>query len=156
MQYHILYNPLAGNGAGRTRAEALAAKLPESTVRLVDITRVKDYAAYFSAMKAGDRVILAGGDGTLHHFVRDAAADSLPEEILYAPTGTGNDFWTDIGRAPEDKPVNIRPYLENLPTVIVKDREYRFLNGIGYGIDGYCCLEGDRLREASRCRRPRP
>ena len=24
-----------------------------------------------------------------------------------------------------------------------------FLNGIGYGIDGYCCLEGDRLRATS-------
>ena len=26
----------------------------------------------------------------------------------------------------------------------------RFLNGVGYGIDGYCCLEGDRLRETSK------
>ena len=31
----------------------------------------------------------------------------------------------------------------------VKGRTYRFLNGIGYGIDGYCCLEGDRQRETS-------
>ena len=25
---------------------------------------------------------------------------------------------------------------------------YRFLNGVGYGIDGYCCEKGDALRDA--------
>ena len=27
--------------------------------------------------------------------------------------------------------------------------EYIFINGVGYGIDGYCCEEGDRLRETT-------
>ena len=33
--------------------------------------------------------------------------------------------------------------------MIVKDKEQKFVNGIGFGIDGYCCEEGDRLSAAS-------
>lgn len=33
--------------------------------------------------------------------------------------------------------------------VTVNGKTYRFLNGIGYGIDGYCCEVGDKLRETT-------
>ena len=36
-----------------------------------------------------------------------------------------------------------------MPVVHVKGKSYRFLNGVGYGIDGYCCEEGERLRKTS-------
>ena len=36
-----------------------------------------------------------------------------------------------------------------MPTVEVKGKRYRFLNGVGYGIDGYCCKVGDEQREKS-------
>ena len=26
-------------------------------------------------------------------------------------------------------------------------KKYKFINGIGYGIDGYCCEVGDKMRE---------
>ena len=34
-------------------------------------------------------------------------------------------------------------------TVEVDGNTYRFVNGVGYGIDGYCCEEGDRLKAKS-------
>ena len=34
-------------------------------------------------------------------------------------------------------------YAQKLPTVTVNGKAYRFLNGIGYGIDGYCCQVGE-------------
>ena len=40
-------------------------------------------------------------------------------------------------------------YLRDLPTVTVNGKHWRFLNGIGYGIDGYCCEVGDALRGKS-------
>ena len=149
MNDHILYNPLAGGGSGRARAEKLAQSLPGGTAQLTDLTQLHDYGAFFASVPAGDRIFLTGGDGTLNRFLNDTADIPLPDELWYAPTGTGNDFWTDLGRKPGDAPVNIRRYLDDLPTVTVKGRTYRFLNGIGYGIDGYCCLEGDRQRETS-------
>ena len=33
--------------------------------------------------------------------------------------------------------------------VTVNGKTYRFLNGIGYGIDGYCCEVGDKLSETT-------
>ena len=31
-----------------------------------------------------------------------------------------------------------------------ENKEYLFLNGVGYGIDGYCCEVGDKLREQEK------
>ena len=149
MTYHILYNPLAASGTGRARAEELAMYLPGQLGQLTDLTQLRDYAALFASIPKGERILLTGGDGTLNRFLNDTAGLELPEELWYAPTGTGNDFWTDIGQKPGAQPVNIRPYLDDLPSVYVNGTHRYFLNGIGYGIDGYCCLEGDRLRKVS-------
>ena len=37
-------------------------------------------------------------------------------------------------------------YLKDLPVVFVNGKECRFINGIGYGIDGYCCEVADQIR----------
>ena len=45
-----------------------------------------------------------------------------------------------------DKPVKINKYIKGLPTVTVNGKDYRFINGIGFGIDGYCCEVGDEKK----------
>ena len=40
-------------------------------------------------------------------------------------------------------------YLKELPSVTVNGKESLFINGVGYGIDGYCCEIGDELRKKS-------
>ena len=150
MHNHVLYNPHAGNGQGLARAETLLTRLPGGVGRLVDLTQISDYGAFFASIPEGDCVLLTGGDGTLNRFLNDTQGLELPKGLLYAPTGTGNDFWTDIGRKPGDDPVVLTPYLKDLPSVTVNGKTYRFLNGVGYGIDGYCCERGDALREKSK------
>lgn len=54
-----------------------------------------------------------------------------------------------IGSKTAEKPIPIKEYLINLPTVAVNGKTYRFLNGVGYGIDGYCCEVGDEMRKKS-------
>ena len=49
------------------------------------------------------------------------------------------------GDEPEGE-ILINKYLENLPTVYVKELEKKFINGIGYGIDGYCCQVADEIK----------
>ena len=41
----------------------------------------------------------------------------------------------------------ITQHLKNLPSVEVNGRRYRFINGVGFGIDGYCCQVGDELKK---------
>ena len=93
--------------------------------------------------------MIAGGDGTLNRFINDTAPLQIDCMIYYFATGSGNDFLTDIGGKAGDAPRPIGQYLQNLPSVYVGGKRRYFLNGVGYGIDGYCCLEGDRQRENS-------
>ena len=140
---YILYNPLANNGRSCEAIEMLAEKRGGECI-LRDVT--KGYGEYISAMEEGDVIILCGGDGTLNRFVNENDVEKIENDILYYASGSGNDFARDISLEREADPVSIKKYLVDLPEVEVKGKRYKFINGIGYGIDGYCCEEGDRLR----------
>ena len=147
--YHVLYNPHAGNGRGKEAAYRLATLLPDDKILFQDIMEVDDYGGFFDSLHHDDRVVIAGGDGTLNRFINDTAPLIIERNIYYFATGSGNDFLTDIGGKAGDTPRPINQYLQKLPSVYVNGTRRYFLNGIGYGIDGYCCLEGDRQRERS-------
>ena len=145
MKYCVLYNPFSGNGHGKEYAEKLKDILKEE-LEFIDMSDIKDFNDFFVNMKKD--IIICGGDGTLNYFINHTSDIDYKNNILYYTTGTGNDFYNDIG----DKntfPFNIDKYLKNLPIVTVKGKSYYFLNGVGYGIDGYCCEEGDKIKEKS-------
>lgn len=143
---YVLYNPLSGNGNGEEDARILEVILPEP-VYFFDMTRITNYAVFLGGMEQGDTIMIAGGDGTLNRFVNDTAEIDIPQEILYFPVGTGNDFAREFGKQEYGGPFPITEYLKDLPIVSVKGKTYRFLNGVGFGIDGYCCEEGNKLRQ---------
>lgn len=144
MQY-VLYNPIANNNTGeRTVREYL--KDAVSDVEYIDITTV-ELCDWIMGRGADDSVILAGGDGTINRFVNALGDNEPPCAIDYAPTGSGNDFAKDIGSG--EKLIRLNGYIKNLPTVTVNGNTYKFINGIGYGIDGYCCEVGDEQKKHS-------
>lgn len=147
--YRVLYNPEAGNGKGKEETEKLVARMSEDKTELYDMTKLGSYEEFFAACAPEDRILIAGGDGTLNRFLNDTEGMSRPCSVWYFPVGSGNDFWRDIAKEGEDHPLCIDRYLENLPTVEVNGKTYRVLNGVGFGIDGYCCEVGDRLRATS-------
>ena len=148
-KYNVLYNPLAGNGKGENAAKKLKELLNGDELTFTDMTKVSDYRALFASMPEDERVIVSGGDGTLNRFINDTEEVAFANPVYYYATCSGNDFLKDIGGNVGDNPVCIDKYLKALPTVDVKGKSYRFINGIGYGIDGYCCEVGDKLRETS-------
>ncbi len=148
-RYCVLYNPLAGTRNGAESAKKLSGILGGHEIRYVDITAVTDYQIFFDSLSAGEEIIVAGGEGTLNRFANEAERFLDGRKILYYPTGTGNDFLRDIGQTDSEAPVEISAYLRNLPSVTVNGITRKFLNGIGYGIDGYCSETGERLREKS-------
>lgn len=143
---YILFNSLAGNRTGRQNAAKLADRFPNDHVTFQDVVELKNVYSLLSAVESKDTVILAGGDGTLNHFVNEMNGRALPCKVYYYPVGSGNDFHADCKDAVENGLIYLNPYIENLPTVTVNGKTSFFLNGIGYGIDGYCCEEGDKLR----------
>lgn len=146
---YILYNPLSGNGKGEEDARLLEIVLPEP-VYFFNMTKITNYSAFLGGMGAEDCLIIAGGDGTLNRFANDTAGINIPQNILYFPIGTDNDFAREFGKRNCDDPFPITEYLIDLPSVNVKGHTYHFLNGVGFGIDGYCCEEGDRLRKLGK------
>lgn len=142
---YILYNPHAGQCDWKENLDILQIIL-DGELQALDITRISNYAVFLRGLEPDDYLILCGGDGTLNRFVNDTGGIAIRQEIFYFPSGNSNDFAHDLGHRKDDDPFPIGAYLKALPRVTVRGKTYRFLNGVGYGIDGYCCQEGDRLQ----------
>ena len=148
MKQYILYNPHAGNGTAQEAAKKLAENAPESAV-LLDMTAMDGYASLLADLTSEDVLTVCGGDGTLNRFINDTDGLDIPCEVCYLAVGSGNDFLRDLGKAPDGTPVRITEYIRDLPVTEVKGKKYRFLNNVGYGIDGYCCEVGDEQKAKS-------
>ena len=142
----ILYNPTSGNGESTSRASAYFATV-DGEAEFYDLTATADLREKLDRPSSlSDEVIIFGGDGTLNRIINEIPDLADRYTVLYYPSGTGNDFCLDVGKTEADAPFEINRYLKNLPTVTVNGSTYRFLNGVGFGIDGYCCEVGDACR----------
>ncbi len=144
MKYKVLFNPIAGNVEDVGFFVDLKETLKGDELTFVDLTTV-DYVELLTG-ESDEGVIIAGGDGTLNRFINVTAGMEIKRPVLFYAAGNGNDFWTDIGRNIGDAPIDIAPYIKDLPTVEVNGKTSKFINGVGFGIDGYCCEVGDKLR----------
>ncbi len=145
---YVLYNKKAGNKKVEW-LKSLENKI-DKPAKFIEIEKVKNYQLFLSDLGEDDFVIICGGDGTLNRFINDVSGIEYKCEVLYYPSGTGNDFAHEIiGKVEEPAPFAITKYIKNLPTVTVNGCKYHFINGVGYGIDGYCCEVGDKQREMS-------
>ena len=144
MACKIIVNRDSGN-CGRLDINRLMCMLGCTDAQIENITSGTEWSA-----EGYDTVIVCGGDGTLNRFVNETEGISIQNALYYYAIGSGNDFARDLGKEQGGEPsYQINRYLKDLPTVTVNGQRRRFLNGIGYGIDGYCCEEGDKLREKS-------
>ena len=145
---YALYNPIAGNGQF-SEFEADLKRLVSDELIFCDMTANSSYGEMICALGVDDYIIVCGGDGTLNRFVNKIAGLNIPNDIRYFPCGSGNDFARELGKQKGDAPFSIKKYIEKLPTVTVNGETSYFINGVGYGIDGYCCEEGDKQRAVS-------
>ena len=134
---YILYNPKSNNGL---KPDYLDGK------DYIDVIGL-DYQKFFDALAEDDEVVFVGGDGTLNYFINAVDTDKLKNNVYLYPSGSGNDFMNDIDNR-DGHEVLLNGYIKNLPTVYVNGMERKFINGIGYGIDGYCCEAADKIRES--------
>ena len=139
----LLLNSLAGHGGARRLTEILKA-YPD--LELIEPTGPE--AVYREALRAvedGDeRLLVAGGDGTLHHAIRGLAGSDCALGIL--PLGSGNDFARALG-VPVDLRSALARALQATPRRVdlgrVDGKPFAGIAGIGF--DG----------EAARCARER-
>ena len=148
---YVFWNKLANNGKAVEAKAELENVFSGEELNFIDVREIKNAADSCKGLKAEDKIIISGGDGTLSRFVNDIFELHLQNEIYFYTCGTGNDFVNDVRDKCEIKNnlIPMNEFLKSLPVVTVNNEQHYFINGIGYGIDGYCCEEGDKLREKS-------
>ena len=151
MKIYVLYNPNAGNKDNFDASmNKLKAFIGDKESEFKDITKITDFSSLFASLAPEDELCICGGDGTLSRFAHSIADIDVKNDIFYYANGTGNDFLRDIGKEKESEPFRVNEYITNLPIAEIHGKTYRFLNNVGYGIDGYCCEVGDEMREAGK------
>jgi diacylglycerol kinase (ATP) len=101
-------NPIAGNGRARNLAPRVAAWLSErgQATQVVE-TRERGHAERMAAAASDlghDRIVVVGGDGTIHEVVNGIMSDGgLPSDrrpsLGIIPAGSGNDLARDLEMA---------------------------------------------------------
>ena len=143
---YILYNPKSNNENNDLNIIHGAENLEDIGVKKICWLGL-DVAAFCAELTSEDRVMICGGDGTLHYFANNTYDFDFPCPVYALRSGTGNDFLTDVGQVGNDELIDIRGYLKNLPEVEVNGEKRRFINGVGLGIDGKVCVEVDKMKK---------
>lgn len=145
--YCVLYNPLSSTGTGMAKASRLTEILGEEAhIVFQSLIELEDKRSFLESLPADTTPIITGGDGTLSRFV-DSLRGNPTRDIYYYPAGTGNDFLNDLEKTADTEPFLLNPYIQDLPRIHFNGETHVFINGVGYGIDGYVCEEGERNRQ---------
>lgn len=143
---YVLVNPLSNNSKGEEVIDKVL-DIVQGEADVLKLTQL-NLQDFVSRLKKEDELIIVGGDGTLNNFINRLEGNIPSNHIYLYPAGTGNDFLKDVNYSGGLFLLN--KYLVNLPKVTVKGKTSYFINGIGFGIDGYCCEVGDRLKAESK------
>ena len=136
---YILFNPKSHSEHNDLNIVPGKAKLEQhglKQISLLDIN-VRDFC---KSLTEKDRLIVCGGDGTLHHFANNTHGIDFPCPVFLARSGTGNDFLNDIGQTDSDSLFDVRKHIKELPCVKIGNESRYFINGVGIGIDGEVCV----------------
>ena len=149
---HILYNPKSNCGKDFDNVlKSVKDYYKEEKTSAFDVTAIDDVKALFTGFDDSDDVVIVGGDGTLNVLCNKLRGFEIKNRVFLYKAGTGNDFLRDVlGENSEKQVVQINEYIENLPVVTVKGKEYLFINNVGYGIDGKVCTAAEDMREKGK------
>lgn len=145
---YVFFNPLSNNNKGTFAEKEIAKIFSNKEIEFSDITTLQNIMQKIDTLSEDDQIIIAGGDGTLTRFVNDIYEHKPKQQIYFYPSGSGNDFFNDIKDSCDivNNLVPLEEYIKSLPEVTVNGITRKFVNGIGIGIDGFCCEEGDKIR----------
>lgn len=127
----ILYNPKSKNSRGNVQTHKLIKKYRKNnkSFRLKSILKIENLGLYLNNNNKYDKVILLGGDGTIHHIVNDIVKSPTHKEIHIKKNGSGNDYLRTLSKNDKTPQTIMKATLDN-------DESHYFINGTGIGIDG--------------------
>lgn len=101
MKIVLLNNPNSGRGRGAAIADGLAGSLVDAghEVTRVHASRETANGEFLSELRSHRLLVVAGGDGTLHHALPEAIASGIA--VYHFPMGTENLFTREFGMTRE-------------------------------------------------------
>lgn len=139
---YILYNPKSGNKENPNRKELLQKELGLEEATPLSVLEL-DFNKFLASLTKDDKVYICGGDGTINKACNILYGKELICPIYYHANGTGNDFANDVKNEMENGLFYLNDHVKSLPRVLVNGEQLRFVNGIGFGIDGEACRVAD-------------
>lgn len=137
MKYFILYNPLSNRGKSSKALKLVEKKIKDHEYEIKSLLEIDSVSSFLDKLTKDDRVIIIGGDGTLHHLANAVDFEKVEHPIEFYTAGTGNDFARSVKG--KKKLVVLNNYLKKLPTVEYNGKTEVVINGTGIGLDGYVC-----------------
>lgn len=97
----FLVNPSSGRGTGKAHLDRIRVLASSHGAGLVVSRKVEDLAkqARRAAEDGVERLLVAGGDGTMHHAAQGLAGTGCAMGVI--PLGSGNDFAGTLGIPPD-------------------------------------------------------
>ena len=143
----FLVNPGARHGAARAAVDRVRVLAGRLGVGLVVSRRVEDLAnqARKAAEEGIERLLVVGGDGTMHHAVQGLAGTSTA--IAAIPTGTGNDLARALG-VPQGLEAAVRYALTApvRPVDLIRTGSSVCVGYVGMGFDAEVARIANRIR----------
>lgn len=150
MRIPLIINPVAGRGEGRALAEDLVAYLGTLGVDTEpEFSEAPRHAVQLVAAAAehNDRILVAGGDGTVNEAVNGVMHSHRRPALGIIPVGTGNDFAKMLGLDHDWRAAGKRIASGQRRAVDVgRCNDDYFANGIGVGFDAQVAMEANRIR----------
>lgn len=141
----LFINPVAGRGRARQYAASIRRLLTEGGVDFEEIQSAAvgdiEYKVFAAASAGAARIIVAGGDGSVHEAVNGILRSASQTALAVIPVGTGNDFakacsiplhWEEATRGLVDRIGGNVP-CRYIDAGRMNDRY--FANGAGIGFD---------------------
>ena len=148
--YHILYNNAAGGHEAGPKACVAEVEKLQGKIKMANLENFEGHKELVESLGEDDVIVICGGDGTLNHYINALRGVDYDNQVLYYPGGSGNDFFHCVKGDCTPALIGVTHLVKGLPTALIKGKEYTFINGIGYGIDGYCCEVADKQREKGK------
>lgn len=156
MRFGCLINTRSGGHKGKQLLQELKSL---SGGYLLDIFEASQQGVtdMLASVQDYDRILIAGGDGTVSQFVNAAKVVEVP--ICLYPLGTGNDLARELNLASELKSLSatrVLKYFEQAPLIDLtvwrlswdESNSVLFTNYASFGFDGYVIESFHKLRES--------
>lgn len=144
MHYIILFNPKSNRGKSNNTVLKYSNKLEKKghKVETGSLLDIKDVGSYLASLDKEVKIIIIGGDGTLHYLANALMPYEVKNDIyIVRKSGTGNDFLRSIKKKQRGFLIRINDYIKDLPYEILSDGNKRyFINCVGVGLDAYTCF----------------